>query len=328
MRIFSAVQPTGLIHIGNYLGAIKQWVKLQNENECFFCIADLHSLTVPYEPKDLKMKILETLAVYLAVGVNPEKSVLFVQSHIKEHTELLWLLSVICPVGELQRMTQYKDKAKQFKNNVNAGLLNYPILMASDILLYKTEKVPIGKDQMQHLELARTLARRFNKRFGKVFLEPQAILPEIGAKIMALDNPKKKMSKTGSPENYISLFESPKMIEKKIFAAVTDSEKNIKYNLSKKQGISNLLTIYSLFSEEPIKEIEKKFKNKSYREFKKSLIRLLVEKLEPFRKKKKELISRQVYIEEVLKKGAERARRIAFSTMEEVKQKMGLYQTF
>jgi len=324
MRIVSGVQPTGTIHLGNYLGAISQWVKLQEKAECLFFIADLHSLTIPYDPQQLQKNILETAVVYLACGINPEKSIIFIQSKIPEHTELAWLLNTVCPVGDLQRMTQYKEKAKQFKKNINAGLLNYPVLQAADILLYKTDFVPVGKDQVQHIELTRTIARKFNQRFGKTFKEPKAILLETGAKIMALNNPKKKMSKSAGKESYLSIFAEPEEIKHKIMKAVTDTGKTIKYNPKTKPGISNLLTIYSLFSEIPIKELEKKFKGKGYAEFKKSLAQLLIKKLEPFRKKRKALLAREVYVRETIKKGIKKAKMLAQSTMEEVRKKMGL----
>ena len=324
MRIFSGIQPTGAIHIGNYLGAIRQWVELQKENECLFCIVDLHAITIPYQPEELKKNILDTAICYLAAGINPEKSILFIQSEIKEHTELAWLLNTITPIGDLLRMTQYKEKAKQFKGKIWAGLLNYPILMAADILLYQTELVPVGKDQQQHVELAREIARRFNQKFGKVFKEPVVQIPKIGAKIMALNNPKKKMSKSLGPDCYISLFDAPEIIEKKIMTAVTDAGKEIRYDVKRKPGISNLLTIYNLFSGKPVKNLEKKFKGKGYAEFKKSLVLLLVNSLESFRRKRKELLTREVYLREILNQGAKKARVIAQSTLQEVKNKMGL----
>ena len=324
MKILSGIQPTGLIHIGNYLGAIKQWVELQEKNDCLFFISDLHALTIPYKPKELQKNILEVATAHLSVGINPEKSVFFVQSHIKEHTELCWLLNTVCPIGDLERMTQYKEKAKKFKNNENAGLFNYPVLMAADILLYKTEAVPVGKDQIQHVELARTIARRFNAKFGKTFVEPKSLLPFAGEKIMSLSNPRNKMSKSSGPSNYISLFEKPTEIKKKIMSAVTDTGKEIKYDLERKPGISNLLTIYSLFSKEKIKEIEKRFSDKGYAHFKESLSETLIKSLEPFRHKKKEFASRQTYVEEILKKGAEKAETIAKYSMQEIRKKMGL----
>jgi tryptophanyl-tRNA synthetase len=322
MRVFSGIRPSGELHIGNYLGAIRQWVKLQEENECFFCIVDYHAITTPFDPKEMKKNIFDTLIAYLAAGLDPQKCTIFVQSSIKEHTELAWILGTITPFGDLKRMTQFKEKVKKHPEYVNAGLFNYPLLMAADILLYKTDLVPIGKDQVQHVELTREIARRFNKMFGKVFKEPRVLLSE-GEKIMSLQNPKKKMSKTDDPKGCILLFDTPEEIEMKIMRAVTDLGKEIKYDPAKKPGISNLLKIYSIFSEKPIKELEKKYKGKGYEEFKKDLTKILIKKLEVFRKKKRELEKREVYLKEILKKGAERAEKIAKFTMKEVKEKIG-----
>jgi len=324
MRVLSGIQPTGSIHIGNYLGAIKQWVELQKKNECVFFIADLHSLTVPHKPENLQKNIMEAAIAHLAVGIDPQKSIFFIQSDIKEHTELCWLLNTVCPIGDLQRMTQFKEKSKQFKKDINAGLLTYPVLQAADILLYKTEAVPVGKDQVQHIELTRTIARKFNQKFGKTFIEPKALLPKLGAKIMALNNPKQKMSKSLGPASYISLFEKPEEIKKKVMSAVTDTSKQVKYNPGRKPGVSNLLTIYSLFSEKTIKESEKEFQGKGYAYLKKSLTQLLIDSLEPFRQKRKALLAREVYIRETLKVGAKRAKVVAESTMTETRQKIGL----
>lgn len=323
MRIFSGIQPTGEIHIGNYLSALKQFPELQEQAECIFSIVDWHAITVPYDVSNLQRNILETAICYLAAGINPEKSILFVQSEVREHAELAWLLNTITPTGELFRMTQYKEKTKHFKERVGTGILNYPILMAADILLYKTELVPVGEDQKQHVEFAREIARKFNKRFGQTFPEPKAKLNAFGTKIMALNNPKKKMSKS-IPDSYLYLFAEPKEIEKKIMTAVTDTGKQIKYDPKKKPGISNLLTIYTLFSGIGIKELEKKFKSAGYAEFKKSLAKLLTDSLEPFRRKKKELLAREVYVKEILNRGAKRAQVLAQSTMTEVRKKMGL----
>ncbi len=324
MRIFSGIQPTGIIHIGNYLGALNQWVELQEKNECIFCIVDLHALTAPFDPKTLQDLILEKAIVYLASGIDPEKSIIFVQSQVKEHTELTWLLNTVTPVGDLTRMTQYKEKSKKFKANLNAGLLNYPILMAADILLYQTDVVPVGEDQEQHVELTRTIARKFNQKFGQVFKVPEVKLSKSGARIMSLQEPAKKMSKTDKPESYLGLFDEPEEIKGKIMRAVTDTGRVIKYNPKAKPGISNLLTLYSAFSGKSIKELEKKFKKKGYAEFKKSLAELLVSSLEPFRRKRKELLAREVYVQEILKQGAKRAQVIAQSTLENAKKKMGL----
>jgi tryptophanyl-tRNA synthetase len=324
MRVFSGIQPTGDIHLGNYLGAIKQWIELQEKAECIFCIVDLHALTVPYEPKILQDLILEKATVYLAAGINPEKSIIFVQSQIPEHTELAWLLNTVAPVGDLTRMTQYKEKAKKFKKNLNAGLLNYPLLMAADILLYQTDVVPVGEDQKQHVELTRTIARKFNQKFGQTFKIPEVKLSKSGAKIMSLTQPQKKMSKTDNPESYLGLFDEPVQIKEKIMKAVTDTGKVIKYDPKKKPGIANLLTIYSLLSGKTTKEIEKKFKRKGYSDFKKSLVEIIINSLEPFRRKRKELLSREVYVKEILSQGRKRAQIIASSTIQQVRKKMGL----
>jgi tryptophanyl-tRNA synthetase len=323
MRIVSGIQPTGQLHIGNYLGAIKQWVALQEKEECIFFIADLHSLTVPYEPGKLPNNILDAAIAYLAAGINPQKSIFFIQSKVKEHTELNWILNTICPIGELERMTQFKEKSKQFKKNINAGLLTYPILQAADIMLYKGDTVPVGKDQVQHIELARTIARKFNQKYGDTFPEPKSLLSQ-GAKIMSLTNPKKKMSKSVDPNGCVFLFDEPEIIRKKILSAVTDMGKEIKYNVKTKPGISNLLSIYSLIIDKPVKELEQQFKVSGYASFKKSLAEVLISFLDPFLRKRKELLSRKIYIEEILKMGANKAKTIADSTMNEVNNKIGL----
>jgi len=324
MRVFSGIQPTGEIHIGNYLGALKQWIALQEKNECVFCIVDLHSLTVPYPVPELQKRIREKAIAYLAAGLDPKKSIIFVQSQIPEHTELSWLLSTVTPIGDLQRMTQFKEKAKKYVENINAGLLNYPILMAADILLYGTDLVPVGKDQAQHVEITREIARRFNKRFGKTFKIPEVFLAKAGAKIYSLTEPAKKMSKSDPVQSYLSLFDSPEIIKKKIMSAQTDSGKDIKYNFALKPGISNLLTIYSLFSNKSVKEIEKEFKGEGYQNFKEKLANLLIEKLEPFRRKKKEFELQKTLLEKILEDGKKRAEVIAQETMKIVRKKMGL----
>jgi len=324
MRVFSGIRPTGELHIGNYLGAIRQWIELQKVHDCVFCIVDLHAITTPYRSEDLQKNILELTIAYLAAGLDPEKCILFIQSQVKEHSELAWLLGTITPLGELKRMTQFKEKSKKHPKYVNAGLLNYPLLMAADILLYKTDLVPVGIDQEQHVELTREIARKFNKMFGEVFKMPEALLPKVGQKIMSLQNPKKKMSKTDDPLGCVGLFDEPEEIKKKIMSAVTDLGRIIKYDPLKKPGISNLLTIYSLFSGKKIKDLEKNFKGRGYEEFKKGLSQLLIETLEPLRKKRKELLTREVYVKEILEQGRKRAQVIAQSTMVEVKKKMGL----
>ncbi|MEK7482293.1 MAG: tryptophan--tRNA ligase [Patescibacteria group bacterium] len=324
MRIFSGIQPTSDLHIGNYLGAIKQWVDLQSSNDCVFCIVDWHAITVPYEPKTLQERIKEIAMIYLAAGLDPEKSIIFVQSQIKEHSELAWLLNTITPLGDLTRMTQFKDKGAKNAKNLCAGLLNYPVLMAADILLYQTDIVPVGEDQKQHVELAREIARRFNARFGETFALPKAQIPKQGAKIMSLAEPTKKMSKSDAESSRIGLFDSPEQIKKKIGAATTDSGKDIKYDTEKKSGIANLLTIYSVFSDTPIKEAEKKFANTGYADFKKIVAEQLIISLEPFRAKKKEFKTKANYIDEILENGASKARAISQTTMRLVRNNMGM----
>jgi len=323
MRILSGVQPTGSIHIGSYAGAISQWNELQTLGECIFFIADLHALTVDQDPKQFVKQTLNTAVELLAAGLDPEKCIIFAQSQIKEHSELCWILNTLTPLGELERMTQYKEKSKQFKKNINAGLLDYPVLQAADILLYQTESVPVGKDQQQHLELTKNIARKFNQKYGDTFKVPEALVLKVGAKIMALNDPQKKMSKS-SPQGCLSLFDEPGVIRKKIMSAVTDTGKIIKFDPVKKPGISNLLAIYSIFSGQTIPQLEKKFSKKNYAEFKKQLADLMVEKLEPFGRKKKELLSREVYVKEILEQGRKRAEAIAQPTMEKVRKKIGL----
>ncbi len=324
MRIFSGIRPTGDLHIGNYIGAIKQWIELQDNNESVFCIVDLHAITTPYDPKKLQKNVLSQATSYLSLGLNPEKCILFVQSDVKEHTELTWLLGTITPMGDLNRMTQYKEKSKKRKEYINAGLFNYPVLMVADILLYQTEKVPVGEDQVQHVELARSVAKKFNSQFGKTFKIPEVMLPESGARIMSLQNPKSKMSKTDSDQGSIGIFEDPESIRKKIMRAVTDTEKTIKYNTKKKPGISNLLSIYSSFKNISLSEAEAEMAGKSYSAFKTVVADTLIDKLEPFREKKVELSSREVYVQEILKTGAKRAENLAQSTIVNVRKKMGI----
>lgn len=322
--IFSGIQPTGEIHIGNYLGAIKNWAELQDNYDCFFSIVDLHAMTIPYDAKKFQKAIYDTALYSIAAGLNPEKCTLFIQSQIKEHSELAWILDTITPLGELERMTQFKEKAKEQKKEVNAGLLTYPVLQAADILLYKTNFVPVGKDQEQHIELGRTLARKFNSRFGQVFKEPKTLIPKTGAKIMSLQDPSKKMSKSHGQDSYIALFDSENEIRRKIKIAVTDSGKEIKDDKKNKPAISNLLTIYRLFSEKPIKEIEKKYQGKGYAEFKNDLAEVIIKYLKPLRQRREKLAKNPIYIKDILEQGRKKAQKIASQTMAEVKKKTGL----
>ena len=326
--IFSGVAPSGNIHIGNYLGAIKQWVELQNSGEYqnIFCVVDEHALTTPQDPAKLRSKILEVFTLYLALGIDPEKSIIFVQSHVSEHSELNWILSTITPVGELERMTQFKDKSKKQKS-VLAGLLNYPVLMAADILLYKTNLVPVGEDQLQHIEITRAIAKKFNNTYGQTFAIPEPFLNKEGKRIMGLDDPSKKMSKSAeNPNNYIALLDSPETIREKIKSAVTDSESEIKYDVENKPAISNLLLIYSLFSKKLISELEKEYEGKNYSVLKKDLAEVVIEGLSPIQKKYQELSVNPDYIKKVLRAGAEKAKIIASQTMTEVREKIGFLE--
>jgi len=329
MRILSGIQPTGALHIGNYLGAIKQWVELQKaknldkETGCIFIIVDLHSLTVEYNPKEMQKKILDIAMDYLAAGVDAKKNTIFVQSQIKEHSELVWLLQTITPMGELERMTQYKDKAKQNKENINAGLFAYPVLMAADILLYKTTIVPVGDDQAQHVELTREIARKFNNKFGQTFPEPKTQLQKTGARIMSLADPLQKMSKS-IPQGCIFLTDTEEQIREKIKTAVTDSGKEIKFDEINKPAISNLLTIYHLFSNKSIPEIEKEYIGKNYGEFKNDLTGVIVNNLKKFQENRKQYEENTELVKKFLAQGAKKAQKIASETIEEVKKKMGL----
>ncbi|SDF51585.1 tryptophanyl-tRNA synthetase [Thermoanaerobacter thermohydrosulfuricus] len=321
-KVFSGVQPSGDIHIGNYLSAMRQFVALQEDYECFFCAVDLHALTVPQDPKVLKEKTIELAALYLAIGLDPKKVTIFIQSHVPAHAELAWLLQCITYFGELSRMTQFKDKSKG-KESVSVGLFTYPDLMAADILLYNTHYVPVGEDQKQHLELTRDIAQRFNNRFGETFVVPEPMILKLGARIMSLTDPTKKMSKSDSdPNNRINLLDEPSVIKKKIMRAVTDSETEIKLDWENKPGVSNLLTIYSLFTGMEIEEVVNKFKGQGYGTLKKELAEVVIDKLTVIQKNYKDL-SRD-YVLKVLKEGAERAQAVAEKTLKEVKEKMGL----
>ena len=323
----SGIQASGKIHIGNYIGAIKQFVELQDKYSVFAFVADLHAITVPQNPQELRKNTLDAAASYLACGLDPKKANLFIQSHIQEHAEFGWILNTITPLGELERMTQFKEKkeAQGQKQGIHAGLLNYPTLMAADILIYKPDVVPVGEDQLQHLELTRTLARKFNSRFGETFKEPRALLKKEGAKIMGLDDPTKKMSKSApNPNNYIELLDQEAEIRRKIQIAVTDSGKEIKFNPEEKPAISNLLTIFNLMSGKEVKALEKEYKDKSYSEFKKDLADLLIEKLLPIQIAYKKIIKDTNKLMKILEDGGKQARAVAQETMKEVKQKIGL----
>ena len=321
-RIFSGIQPTGSVHIGNYLGAIKNWVDLQSDYNCVWCIVDLHALTNPEASEKMQEKILDLAATYLATGLNPKKAIIFVQSHVPEHTELTWLLDTVTPIAELERMTQFKEKSKQFKKSINMGLFSYPVLMAADILLYKTDCVPVGEDQKQHVELTRMIARKFNAKYGKILVEPECLISKTTARIMSLVNPKDKMAKS-IPNSFLVLDDSPALIREKIRKAVTDSGREIEYS-PKKPAIVNLMSIYSAFSDLSFIEIERKFKGKGYGDFKKELAELVIKKLKPFQEKKRVLNKKPGYIKKVLENGAKQASKIAKKNLFEIKKKMNL----
>ncbi|MEK9175781.1 MAG: tryptophan--tRNA ligase [Patescibacteria group bacterium] len=322
----SGIQCSGDLHLGNYLGAIKQFIPIQETHNSYFFIADLHALTEPQDPDLLTQQTLEVAAMYLAAGLDSTKVTLFVQSHVREHVELGWILNTITPIGELERMTQFKDKSsKSPKDGILAGLLNYPTLMAADILLYQADVVPVGEDQLQHLELTRTLARKFNSRFENTFKEPQALTAKIGARILGLDDPTKKMSKSASSKNnYIGLLDTADEIRRKIKIAVTDSDPTIKFDIDKKLGISNLLSIYSLIADVNIPELETKYQGKSYTEFKSDLAEAIIGALAPIQQKYHELAQDPEKIMEILKHGAKDASKVAGTTMQVVRERVGL----
>ncbi len=321
-RIFSGIKPSGDLHLGNYLGAISQWVTLQNEYESLFCVVDLHAITVSQDPIELRQKTLEIAKIYLASGIDPTKSVMFVQSHIPEHTELAWILNTITRFGDLEKMTQFKDKsAKSEKETVGIGLFDYPVLMASDILLYDTQIVPVGKDQLQHIELTRTLARRFNERFGEVFVIPEGRVSKEGEVIMALDDPTKKMSKSARSEyNSIALTDDADAIRRKIKKAVTDSGSEIVYS-DDKPALKNLINIYSLLSHTTTADIERTYQGKGYGDFKTDLAEVIVNFLIPFQDRMKNISDDEII--SLLKTGAEKAKERAEAKMKQVREKVG-----
>jgi tryptophanyl-tRNA synthetase len=321
-RIFSGIQPSGTLHVGNFLGAVKNWIALQEKYESIFCVVDLHAITVPQDPKELRKKTLELAKIYLAAGIDTQESTIFVQSHISEHAELAWILNTITKLPELERMTQFKDKSKQNSQNINAGLFSYPTLMAADILLYDTNVVPVGEDQLQHVELARTLARRFNQMFGDTFAIPEPYVVKEGMRIMGLDDPIKKMSKSAVSEfNYIALTDSPEKIREKIKKAVTDSGKTIKYS-DDQPAIRNLINIYALLDNAKPKDIEESYKGKSYSEFKADLAEVIVDFLKDFQENYKEIDDKDVL--NILEEGKEKAKKLAEKKMMEVRGKIGL----
>ncbi|TET67303.1 MAG: tryptophan--tRNA ligase [Dehalococcoidia bacterium] len=323
-RVFSGIQPTGDIHIGNYLGAVQHWVATQAEYESIFCIVDLHAITVPQDPKFLKAKIRETAGLLFAAGIDHKISTVFVQSHLSAHAELTWILNCFIPVGWMRRMTQFKEKSEKQKEEVSTGLFDYPALMAADILLYNTDVVPVGEDQKQHVELARDVAQRFNSIYGETFKVPKAVIPQTGARIMGLDDPTQKMSKSEEqPGRTIYLLDSPDDIRAKIMKATTDSLREIRFDANR-PGICNLLVIYELFTRQGREEIEARFEGKGYVDLKRELAEVVVENLSPLQSRYRELTADPTYIDSLLTEGALRIKPVAEKTLALVKDRIGL----
>ncbi len=323
-RVFSGIQPTGEIHIGRYLGAIRHWAAMQEDYDNIFCVVDLHAITVPQDARLLRGRTREFAGLLMAAGIDPERSILFVQSHVHEHAELAWILNCYIPMGWMYRMTQYKEKAEKQKEQVSVGLFDYPSLMAADILLYRTDVVPVGEDQKQHVELTRDLAQRFNHLYGETFVVPHPLIADVGARIMGLDDPTKKMS--GSEEgsgHSIALLDSPDVIRSKIMKATTDSRRDVVFDESR-PGIFNLLSIYQSITGEKEKDIEARFAGKGYGDFKKALAEVVVECVRPLQERYKELTAEKGHIDSILADGAEKARPLAQKMLAEVKKRVGL----
>jgi tryptophanyl-tRNA synthetase len=325
--LLSGSTTTGFPTIGNYIGAISNWAKLQDEYDCYYMVADLHALTVKQDPKVLRERILSFFGHYIACGLDPDKNVIFMQSHVPAHGELTWLLNCYTPMGALNRMTQFKEKSAQTKE-INSGLYTYPVLMAADILLYQTDLVPVGEDQKQHLELARDLAESFNKKFGQTFKIPEPYIPKVGARIMSLQDPTKKMSKSDTDaNNYIALLDPPKKIEKKIKSAMTDSDPNFRivYDVENKAGISNLMVMYSVLTGKTFVEIEKAYEGKMYGAFKGDLAQIIIEALKPVQDKYEQLMKDPGELNSILKRNSQRAMDKANPTLKNAYDKIGLY---
>lgn len=322
-RIFSGIQPSGSVTLGNYLGAMKQFVELQNEYDCFFCIVDQHAITVPQDRLELRKNIKTLAALYLAIGLDPEKATIFIQSEVPAHAQAGWIFQCVSTIGELERMTQFKDKS-QGKESVLAALLTYPPLMVGDILLYNTDLVPVGEDQKQHIELTRDLAERFNKKYNDIFKIPEISLPKAGARIMSLQEPTKKMSKSDpNKKSTIAILDDPKQIEKNIKSAVTDSEGIVRYDKENKPGVSNLMAIYSIFSGKSYDEIEAMYEGKGYGDFKSDLAQVVLAELVPIQERFYSLIDSEE-LDEILDRGAEKANREANKMLKKMYNGMGL----
>lgn len=321
--IFSGIQPSGQLTLGNYLGAIKNWVALQDEFDCYFCVVDLHAITVKQEPKDLRQRTLEVLAIYIAAGIVPEKNTLFIQSHVPAHSECAWLLTCNTYMGELSRMTQYKDKSQRYGDSIGAGLFTYPVLMAADILLYNTDLVPVGQDQKQHLEIARDIANRFNNTYSPTFKIPDPYIPKVGAKVMSLQEPTKKMSKSDdNPNAYILIMDPPEVIRKKISRAVTDSLGVINYS-DEQPGVKNLLDLLIAINSSTSEELVEYYKDKGYADLKKDVADAIVNELEPIQNKVKDILKDKKALEDIYKLGAEKANYVSMKTLRKMQKKIG-----
>lgn len=324
--IFSGAQPSGKLTLGNYLGAIKNWKELQEDYNCYYSVVDLHAITVPQEAKNLRANTMQLLAQYMASGLDPEKNTIFIQSHVSCHTELMWILNTMTYMGELSRMTQFKDKSQKSEANLNAGLFTYPVLMAADILLYQTDLVPVGEDQKQHLELARDLANRFNNRYSPTFKVPEPYIPKAGARVMSLQEPTKKMSKSDENENgYILLVDDADTIRRKIKRSVTDSVGVVRYS-DEQPGIKNLLDIYSKLDNKSIEDVVAMYEGKGYGDFKNDVAELIVETLKPIKDQYEYLLSNKDYLEDIYAKGAQKAEYQARKTLRKVYKKVGLIE--
>lgn len=323
--IFSGIQPSGCVTIGNYLGALRSWKELQNDYNCYFCVVDLHAITVKQTPQELRKRCIELYAQYIACGLNPEKNVMFFQSHVPAHSELSWLLTCNTYMGEMSRMTQFKEKSKKAGANVGLGLLSYPVLMAADILLYNTDLVPVGADQKQHLELARDLAIRFNNAYSPTFTVPEPYIQKNGARIMSLQDPTSKMSKSSENVNaFVSILDEPDVVMKKFARAVTDSDSVIKHDIVNKPGITNLIEIYSACTGKTTEQIERDFEFKGYGDFKKAVGEAVVETIKPIQDNFKHIVQDKAYMEKCFTLGAEKASYTANKTLAKVQRKMGL----
>ena len=326
-RIFSGIQPSGKIHLGNYLGAVRNWVQLQDEYDCIYCVVDEHAITVRQDPAELRRKTLELFAQLLACGVDPERSTLFVQSHVTQHAEIAWVLNCFTMFGELSRMTQFKDKSAKHADNVNAGLFTYPVLMAGDILLYQADLVPVGEDQKQHVEIGRDIATRFTYNYGDVFTLPDAYIPKVGARVMSLNQPDSKMSKS-IPEGCVYLMDKPDEIMRKFKRAITDSdtERCVRYDRANKPGVATLIDIYAAVTGKSYEAIEAEFEGKGYGAFKPAVGEAVVELFRPIRERTEELLADKAQLQQLYRAGAEKASAIAGRTLRKVYKKVGFLE--